>query len=98
MKSRVSETAVGNAVDVRRVDETAVRLERREPDIVQDDVENTWRAIRRDRLAIRLPIRNGILDIDVHGAAKWLRHDNFRSFGWVVQSRLKVGSPVTTPP
>src|SRR3954451_13009498 len=95
MKSGVSQTSVGDAVDVRRVDEAAVRLERGEPDIVQHDVEDTRRAIRRDRLAIGLPIRHRILDIDVHDPAKWLRHDKFRSFGWLVNhaSRFDLRSP-----
>ena len=38
--------ALGDALDVRRLDQAAERLHRREADVVEDDVEDVGRAVR----------------------------------------------------
>ena len=57
--------AVGDPLDVRRLDQPAVRLHRREADVVEDDVEHVRRALRRRRLRVRLPVGRRVLDVDV---------------------------------
>ena len=52
----------------------AERLHRREPDVVEHDVQDARRALRRHRLAVRLPIGNGVLDVDVDDAPERCCH------------------------
>ena len=61
-------------VDVRRLDQTAVRLHRREPNVVEDDIQDVRRAVRRHRLGVRLPVRGRVLDVDVDLAVEHLAH------------------------
>ena len=71
---RVEEAAVGDALDVRRLDQAAEGLHRREADVVEDDVEHVRRAVGRHRLRVRLPVRGRLLDVDVDRALERLAH------------------------
>ena len=74
MKVRVLEPALGDPVNVWRLDQPAVRFQRREPDIIEHDVHHVRRALRRRLLDERLPVRDRLLDIDVDRALKRLSH------------------------
>ncbi len=71
---RVQQPPIGDPLDVRRLDQTSERLHRREADVVEDDVEHVRRVLRRDRLCVRLPVGNRVLDVDVDRALEGLSH------------------------
>ena len=54
---RIQESAIGDPLDVRRLDQSAKRFHRRETDVVENDVEHVRRVLRRQRLCIRRPSR-----------------------------------------
>ena len=72
---RVEQSAVGDPLDVRRLDQATERLHRREADVVEDDVEHVRRILRRHRLRVRLPVGNRVLDVDVDRALERLAHE-----------------------
>ena len=71
---RVREAALGDPVDVRRLDQPAERLHRRVADVVEDDVEHVRRPSGRDRLRVRLPVRDRVPDVDVDRPFEGLAH------------------------
>src|SRR5262245_7950575 len=73
---RVGEAVGGQPVDVRRLDQAAPRLHRREAHVVEDDVQDVRRAFRSDGLNIRLPVGNRVAFVDVDRAAESLAHDS----------------------
>jgi hypothetical protein len=52
-------------VDVRRLDQAAPRPHRRVADVVEHDVEDVGRALRRHRLQVRLPVGRRVPRVDV---------------------------------
>ncbi len=72
---RVQQSAIGDPLDVRRLDQTTERFHRREPDIVENDVEHVRRVLRRHRLRIRRPIGNRVLDVDIDRALERRAHE-----------------------
>jgi hypothetical protein len=74
MKVCVPRAALGDAIDVRCLDQPPVGLHRRESDIVQHDVHHARRALRRLRLRVRGPVGYRLFDINVHDPAKWCAH------------------------
>src|SRR4051812_36495593 len=74
MPIRVGQTVRGQLLDVRRLNEPAPRLHRREPDVVEHDVQHVRRALRRDRLDVRRPVRHRISRVDVDDAVEALGH------------------------
>jgi hypothetical protein len=71
---RVGEPLVGDALDVRRLDQAAKRLHRREAHVVEDDVQHAGRTLGRDWLRIWLPVGDRVLDVDVDRALEGLAH------------------------
>ena len=65
---RVGQAALGEPVDVRRLDQAAPRLHRRVADVVEDDVEDARRAVGRDRLDVRLPVGDRVAVVEVDRA------------------------------
>jgi hypothetical protein len=71
---RVDQAALGDPVDVRRLDQPAERLHGGEADVVEDDVEEVRGTLGRDRLGVGLPVRDRVLDVDVDDALERLAH------------------------
>jgi hypothetical protein len=71
---RVRETVLGEPVDVRRLDQTAPRLHRGVADVVENDPEHVRSPVGRNRLHIRLPVRNRVADVDIDHTSERLRH------------------------
>src|SRR5215212_1777781 len=66
---------VSNPLDVRRLDQSAIRLHRREAHIVQHNKDDVRRPLRRDWLRVGLPIRDRILNVNVDNTLERTSHD-----------------------
>ena len=71
---RVAHAVGDDAVDVRRLDRTAVAVERREADVVEHDVDDVRRALGRLGRLERRPVRDRVPDVDVDHALERCGH------------------------
>src|SRR4029450_9938350 len=60
--------------DVWRLDEAAPWLHRGEPDVVENDVQDVWRSLRRNWLEIWLPIRRRVARVKLDRALEFPGH------------------------
>ncbi len=74
MELRVAHAALHDPVDVRCLDRTAVAAHRREADVVEDDVEDAGRAVRRLRRLERCPVGLRVANVDVDRPPERLPH------------------------
>ena len=82
MPLRVADAVRCDPVEVRRLDRTAVAAERGEADIVEDDLDDVGRAVRRLRRLKRRPVRLRVPDVDVDRACKRCAHADPLSRWW----------------
>ena len=72
---RVAHAIARDLVDVRGRDRTAVTGHRREPDVIENDVDHVRSSVRRRRRHERRPVFDGVPDIDVDLALETCGHD-----------------------